>query len=495
MGPPAGAGQRFPVLFQLNARTFVRSLGPDATLDAVDDHELDRVLPPQVHWLYLLGVWQTGAASAEVSRAEPAIRAECRSTLPDLVDADICGSCFAVTGYRVHDRLGGDAALARLRTRLADRGVALMLDFVPNHTALDHPWAALHPERFVAGTEDDLDAAPGNWTRVTAGGDERVLAHGRDPFFPGWTDTLQLDYSSPALQAAMREQLLAAASHGDGLRCDMAMLLLPDVFERTWGRPADPFWPRAIDAVRSRHPGFTFLAEVYWGREPDLRAQGFDLTYDKALYDRLVGDPGGVVEHLRGDPGEQAGAARFLENHDEPRAATVFGTGDRHRAAAVATHLVPGLRFLQHGQREGWTTHVPMHLCRAPVEQDRPELAAFYDALLAVLGDPLVHDGGWALLAPTEAWAGNPSHRDLLAFGWSDAATGALGLLAAVNLSDHWAQGYVPLPHPELCGVPVVLDDRLGPACYERAGDDLCDPGLYLDVGPWAHHVFSVTTT
>ena len=40
MGPPAGAGQRFPVLFQLNARTFVRSLGPDATLDAVDDHEL-----------------------------------------------------------------------------------------------------------------------------------------------------------------------------------------------------------------------------------------------------------------------------------------------------------------------------------------------------------------------------------------------------------------------------------------------------------------------
>lgn len=495
MGPPAGARRRFPVLFQLNARTFVRSLGPDATLDAVDDEVLDRVLPPEVDWLYLLGVWQTGAASAEVSRAEPDIRAECHSTLPDLVDADICGSCFAVTGYRVNDRLGGDAALARLRARLADRDVALMLDFIPNHTALDHPWVALHPERFVTGTEDDLAAAPGNWTRLTTGGTERIVAHGRDPFFPGWTDTLQLDYSSPALQAAMRDQLLVASSHGDGLRCDMAMLLLPDVFERTWGRSAEAFWPGAIDAVRSRQPGFTFLAEVYWGREPDLRAEGFDLTYDKALYDRLVDDPGGVVDHLHGDAGAQAGGARFLENHDEPRAATVFGTGDRHRAAAVATHLVPGLRFLQHGQREGWTIHVPMHLCRAPVEPDQPELAAFYDALLTVLGDPLVHEGEWTLLSPTEAWAGNPSHEDLLAFGWSDAATGALGLLAAVNLSDHWAQGYVPLPHPELRGTSVVLDDRLGPARYARAGDDLSDRGLYLDVGPWAHHAFSVTTT
>ncbi|MCB1007070.1 MAG: hypothetical protein KDB35_23005 [Acidimicrobiales bacterium] len=486
-------------MLQLNARTFVRSLSRTATLDAVDDAVLDDLLPRDLDWLYLLGVWQTGAASRKVSRAEPAIRAECLAALPDLDDADVCGSCFAVTGYRVHDRLGGDAALERLRSRLADRGVALMLDFVPNHTAVDHPWVALHPERFVEGTEDDLAAAPGNWTRVTAGGTERILAHGRDPHFPGWTDTLQLDHAAPAVQAAMREQLLVAAAHGDGLRCDMAMLLLPDVFERTWGRPADPFWPEAIAAVRNRHPGFTFLAEVYWGREPDLRAQGFDLTYDKVLYDRLVSDPPGVVAHLRADVdapagAAPAGAARFLENHDEPRAATVFGTGDRHRAAAVATHLVPGLRFFQHGQREAWTTQVPMQLCRAPVERDHPELTDFYDALLAVLGDPMVHDGEWELFTPTEAWEGNPSHRDLLAFGWCDAATGRLGLLATVNLADHWAQGYVPLPHPELDGTTVVLDDRLGPARYERSGGALCGQGLYLDVGPWAHHVFGVTT-
>ena len=492
MSSPAGARRRLPVLFQLNARTCVRSLGERATLDVLDDDALDRLLPVEADWLYLLGVWQTGAASAQVSRTEPAIVEDCRNALPDLRDDDICGSCFAITGYRVHDRLGGDAALARLRARLARRGVALMLDFVPNHTALDHPWVALHPERYVEGTEDEWVAAPGNWTRVTSGGAERILAHGRDPFFPGWTDTLQLDYSSPGLQAAMREQLLVAASHCDGLRCDMAMLLLPDVFERTWGRSAAPFWPGAIAAVRTRQPGFTFLAEVYWGREPDLQAEGFDLTYDKALYDRLVGEPAAVGGQLRTD-GASGRSAHFLENHDEPRAATVFGTGDRHRASAVATYLVPGLRFFQHGQRQGWTTHVPMHLCRAPVEEDQPELAAFSSALLAVLADPITHDGTWTLLEPTEAWPGNPSHRDLVTFTWGDAATGAPRLLVALNLSDHWAQGYVPLEAPPLGGRRVVLDDRLGPARYERAGDDLCDPGLYLDVGPWTHHVFTVT--
>lgn len=488
---PAGARRRHPVLFQVNVRTAVRAVGPGATLDDLDDTRLDALLPPGVDWCYLLGVWQTGPAGAEVSRTDPAIHAECEATLPDLTDADICGSCFAITAYRVHDRLGGDAALARLRARLARRGVALMLDFVPNHTALDHPWVALDPDRYVNGTEADLAAAPGNWTRVAVGGAERILAHGRDPFFPGWTDTLQLDHSSPGTQAALRQQLFAAADRCDGLRCDMAMLLLPDVFERTWGRPAPAFWPTAITAVKARHPGFTFLAEVYWGRDHDLVADGFDLTYDKGLYDALVAVPAGVRPHLAADPDGQAHAARFLENHDEPRAARTFGTGDRHRAAAATTFLAPGLRFLQHGQLDGWTTHVPMHLCRAPVEEDQPELRAFYDALLAVLGDPAVHDGRWRLLGTRPAWDGNASHDALVAFTWCERG-GALRWLVAVNLADHWSQAYLPLPGLDLEGRTVVLDDRLGPARYERDGDALGTEGLYLDVPPWAHHVFRV---
>ena len=485
--------RRFPVLYQVNARTAVRRFGPTATLDDLDDHVLDRLLPATVDWFYLLGVWRTGAAGREVSRTNPDVRRDCAATLSDLTEDDICGSCFAVTGYVVNPSLGGDEALTRFRDRLARRGIALMLDFVPNHTAPDHPWVQEHPEYYVAGTEADLAAAPANWTRAQVGDGVRILAYGRDPYFPGWPDTLQLDYSSPAVRGAMAAELRRAAAHCDGLRCDMAMLLLPDVFERTWGRTMEPFWPAALEAVRADRPGFVFMAEVYWDREYDLQQQGFDATYDKRLYDRLSGDLGEVRGHLTADPGYQARSARFLENHDEPRAATVFGGDDRHRAAATTTFLCPGLRFFHDGQRQGWRIHVPVHLCRAPTEPDDADLIDFYDELFAILGDRAVHDGDWRLLDCAEAWAGNPSHDAILGFSWTAGPGGPLHYVVAVNLADHWSQGYLALPHPELQRRDVTLRDRLGTDQYVRAGDDLVAHGLYLDVPPWAHQVFEIT--
>jgi hypothetical protein len=483
--------RRFPVLWQLNARTTVHRLGGTATLADLDGSRLDALVPAGVDWLYLLGVWQTGAAGRSVSQHHPAIREACEAALPDVTDADICGSCFAVTGYRVHDELGGDEALAVLRARLAERGVRLMLDFVPNHTALDHPWVSEHPEFYVQGTEDDLAAAPANWTRVATGDGEQVLAYGRDPYFAGWPDTLQLDYSSPSLRTAMADALGTAAAHGDGLRCDMAMLLLPDVFERTWGRQIEPFWPDALRRVRADHPGFTSMAEVYWDREYDLQQQGFDFTYDKRLYDRLAGDTAAVRGHLQATADFQAHSARFLENHDEPRAAAVFGTGDRHRAAATVTFLVPGLRFFQDGQREGRRIHVPVHLCRAPDDAGGDELGPFYDALLGVLDDPVVHGGAWQLLDVTAAWEGNDSHERLVASTWWT-PEGEPRYIVVVNLADTWSQGYLRLTGAELAGRAVTITDRLGAQRYERDGDDLLERGLYVDAAPWAHHVFAV---
>jgi len=484
--------RRFPVLWQLNARTTITTLGPDATLDDLDGSVLDQLVPLGVDWLYLLGVWQTGTAGREVSRHRPDIRHACDEALPDLTEADICGSCFAITAYRVHPRLGGEEALARFRSRLAERGTSLMLDFVPNHTALDHPWVSEHPDRYIEGGPDDLADAPANWCRLSVAGVERVFAYGRDPYFAGWPDTLQLDYSQASLQAAMKAELAEIAGQCDGVRCDMAMLLLPDVFERTWGRTMPPFWPDALASVRAAHPGFVFMAEVYWDREFDLQQQGFDFTYDKRLYDRLVSDPRSVQGHLHAAPDYQARSARFLENHDEPRAATVFGVGDRHRAAAVLTYLSPGLRFLQDGQREARRVHTPVHLCRAPDEPDHGELTDFYDRLLAILiEEPVVHDGRWQLLATERAWPENHSHQNLVASSWST-ERGQLHWLVATNLSPTSSQGYVRLPHPELAGQAWVLDDRLGPERYDRSGHELLDRGLYLDLPPWGHNAFQV---
>ena len=228
---------RYPALYQVNTRVWLtelsRGLSRPATLDDIPDAELDRLARMGWDWVWLLSVWQTGLVGRQVSRVHLEWRREFEDTLPDLREEDIVGSGFAITGYAVHAGLGGDAALARLRERLRARGLRLMLDFVPNHTAPDHPWVREHPEYYVPGTPEQLAREPQNFCPVALPEGPRVLAYGRDPYFPGWPDTLQLNYAEPRLQEAMAAELLRIAGMCDGVRCDMAMLVLPDVFEQT----------------------------------------------------------------------------------------------------------------------------------------------------------------------------------------------------------------------------------------------------------------------
>jgi Alpha amylase, catalytic domain len=445
-----------PLLYQINAKVLVRALsehlGRPATLDDVSDEYLDGLAAAGFDLIYLLGVWQTGAAGREVSRSNPQWREEFVRILPDLSEDDICGSCFAVTGYTVSTTLGGDEALERFRARLARRGLRLILDFVPNHTAPDHPWAGEHPEFYVQGTEDDLGREPQNYLRDTSGA---VLAYGRDPYFDGWPDTLQLDYGNPALQAAMRAELGRVAARCDGVRCDMAMLVLPEVFEKTWGRAAQPFWPQTIAGIKADRPGFLFMAEVYWDLEWQLQQQGFDFTYDKRLYDRLVeGQASSVRGHLMAALDFQEHSARFLENHDEPRAAFTFPS-DKHKAAAVVTFLCPGLRFFQEGQLVGARVHLPVHLCRRPAEPVDEDLRDFYSSLLECLRNPGLHDGAWSLIDCRAAWDGNWTHEDFVAQGWR----GDRGerLMAVVNFADHQSQCYLIPPFSDVAGRNWVL--------------------------------------
>jgi glycosidase len=212
----------FPSLYQVNTRVWLteirRKLGRPATLDDVPDAELDRWAEMGFDWIWLLSVWQTGPAGQGVSRNNEIWRKEFAETLGDLTDDDIGGSGFAITGYTVHTALCGDAGLARLRERMRARGLRLMLDFVPNHTGLDHPWVEEHPEYYVTGTELDLSRAPQNYTWIKRKAGDRLFAYGRDPFFPGWPDALQLNYGNPALQEAMIAQLLKIAGQCDGVR-------------------------------------------------------------------------------------------------------------------------------------------------------------------------------------------------------------------------------------------------------------------------------------
>ena len=486
---------RYPALYQVNTRAWLTGLsrapGRRATLDDIPDAELDRLAELGFDWVWLLSAWQTGPAARAISRANPEWRREFADTLPDLADQDIGGSGFAVKRYTVHQDLGGSAALARLRIRLRERGLKLMLDFVPNHMAPDHPWVDTHPDYFVHGSEDDLARAPGNYCRVQAGTGTLILAHGRDPYFDGWPDTLQLDYGNPDLQRAMLGELVRIAAQCDGLRCDMAMLVLPDVFERTWGIRAEPFWPGAIGAVRRRRPEFVFMAEVYWDLEWTMQQQGFDYAYDKRLYDRLRdGHARPVREHFRAGLDYQDRLARFLENHDEPRAAAVFPQ-DIHQAAAVITFLSPGLRFLHQGQLQGCRKRISPHLVRGPQETSDPRLEQFYLRLLAVLRRPTLRDGEWLLLDCVPAWEGNSSWDGFIAFAWQGAA--GERVLVAVNFAPNQGQCYLRLRFAGLGGSQWQLRDLIGDAEYERDGDDLQARGLYLDEPPWCARVFELT--
>ena len=482
---------RYPSLFQVNTRACLSQrsveLGRAATLDDVPDQTLDAWARAGFDLIWLLGVWQTGPAARCVSETKAEWLEEYRRTLPDFAPEDVCGSCFAVKAYRVHEAFGGEEGLARLRARLAARGLRLILDFVPNHTAPDHPWADEHPEYYVGGTEEQLASQPQNYCRRPDG---KIFAYGRDPYFDGWPDTLQLNYGSPALQEAMRRELLKIGAQCDGVRCDMAMLVLPEVFKRTWGIQAEPFWPRATQAVRAAFPGFLFMAEVYWDLEWTLQQQGFDYTYDKRLYDRLAaGQARPVREHLQADMAFQNRLARFLENHDEPRAAATFAP-DVHRAAAVVTFLTPGLRLFHQGQFEGCRVKIPVHLRRGPAEPVDPAIHDFYAALLGCLRDPVFREGEWRLLECRAAWEGNWTCGCFIAFGWT---AGGEKRLVAVNYSDHASQCFVGVPWPGLGSRMWRLSDRLGHAVYVRSGDDLAAHGLYLDMPPWSYHVFEWT--
>ena len=239
----------------------------------------------------------------------------------------------------------------------------------------------------------------------------------------------------------MVAELDRLSQHADGARCDMAMLALSDVFRETWKdylrspMPATEFWADARSAV----PSFVLLAEVYWDLGWRLQQLGFDFTYDKRLYDRLLhAPPADVRGHLMADVGYQRRLARFIENHDEPRSAPTFG--DRLRAAATVVTTVPGLRFYYQGQFEGRTDHLPVQLGRWRDEPVDERLRRFYERLLAAADEDVFHSGEWRLLDVHPA--GDGSSHDLAAWRW--VRDGELRIVA-VNLGGSTAQGHVQL--------------------------------------------------
>jgi glycosidase len=481
---------RHPTIYEINTWVWLHELSEEAqrhmSLGTVPSQVWDGLASYGCDAVWLMGVWERSPAGVAISMNNADLVGEFRRVLPDFSAQDNIGSAYCIKGYRVDARLGGAEGLAMARAQLAERGMRLILDFVPNHVAPDHFWATEHPEYFIQGSATELAERPGEFIRVG----DHVLACGRDPYFSPWQDVLQLNAFSPDLRKAAIETVLSIAAQCDGMRCDMAMLLLNEVFERTWGqragaRPQTEYWREVIGFVKDRYPNVLFMAEAYWDLEWELQRQGFDFCYDKRLYDRLEHDHAEAVRlHLCAESGYQQRLVRFLENHDEPRAAAVF-SASKARAAAITVATLQGAVLFHEGQFEGRRIRLPVFLRRRPNEPSDRSLQEFYAKLLRTFRIGNLRCGQWQLCERT-GWPDNQSHLNLVAWCWVHEDTRHL---IVVNLSDQPSQGKIRIPVRSLAGRTWRMTDALSGAVYEREGNELQQAGLYVDLAAWGFHV------
>ena len=480
---------RRPVIYEINTWVWLHDLrqhyNQAITLGNVPGEQWDAIASLGVDAVWLMGVWERSPASTRISSENEGLQADFRHALPDYMPADNVGSAYSVRSYIVDEHLGGPEGLAAARQMLVQRGLRLALDFVPNHVATDHPWLFEHPEYFVQGTREDLARAPSEFFEVG----EIVIANGRDPYFPPWQDVAQLNAFSPGLRQAAGETLTSIAEQCDGMRCDMAMLLLNNIFERTWGtrvglQPPEEYWREVISAVRLRYPNVLLMAEAYWDLEWDLQQLGFDYCYDKRFYDRLEQDNAESVRlHLTARLDYQDKLVRFIENHDELRAAATLSP-EKERAAAVTMVALPGAKLLYEGQCEGWRVRLPVFLARRPVEPIDLDLRTFYEKLLAAVKESGLRGSEWQLCERT-GWPDNSSYLNLVAWCWSQ---GEARYVVVVNLSEYPAQARVQLPWDELAGRTWQLKDVLSSALFDRDGGEMQLEGLYVDLPAWRFH-------
>jgi glycosidase len=478
-----------PIIYEINTWVWLHELSQKnkrrMTLATVPEKEWNSIADLKIDAVWLMGVWGRSPTGIGIALSRQDLQDEFHQVLPDYSPEDVVGSPYCVRGYTVDERLGGSEGLAIARKALSKLGIRLILDFVPNHVAPDHAWALGHPEYFIQGDVDDLSRYPGSFYEVNG----RIFACGRDPYFPPWTDVLQLNAFCPGLRGEVIKTISGIAEQCDGIRCDMAMLVMNDIFKWTWGfragiRPEKEYWHEVIQMVRNRYPEVIFIAKAYWDLEWELQRQGFNFCYDKRLYDRLLHDRAASVRlHLLADLSYQGKLLRFIENHDEERAASIFSP-EKERAAAITISTLPGAKLFHEGQFEGRKVRLSVFLGRRPIETTDVDLLSFYRKLLKAIKKENLLDGEWQL-CESNGWPDNQSYLNLVAWCWR---SGPNCHLIVMNLSDSNSQGLVRVPWDELKSRVLKMDDVMSGEVFNRSGDEISEQGLYVDLKPWGYH-------
>jgi hypothetical protein len=486
-------------LYEINTRVWLRTFDTEnrrATLDDVPDAYWKELAEKGMDYIWLMGVWKICESTIEkYCLKEGPTKDSFRETLKDFQTSDLIGSPYAVDRYEVNPIVGTQESLLKTKSVLNQMGMKLLLDFVPNHFSADSSLVQTDPYIFLEANADFFRRDPYTFYKPLETS-ERVFAHGRDPFFPAWEDTVQVNYFHPDARRFMIKTLTDLTRLCDGVRCDVAMLMLNDVFKNTWQHllletnfkpPADEFWKTAIESVKAVRPDFIFIAEVYWDKEWELQQLGFDYTYDKRLTDRLKeGNIKAVRDHLLAEQDFQTKLLRFLENHDEERAVTAFGE-DRSKAAAVITGTLQGMRFYHDGQFEGKRIRVPVQLGRAPEEPINEHIAGFYEKLLNIVNHGIFKKGRWSLLDIFPAYDGDASYHNILGWTWKYQSERRIVL---VNYADGISTCRIK-PDTDGCPDAFELADILNGETYLRSVQEARDPGIYIELKNYKSHIFA----
>jgi hypothetical protein len=487
-----------PFLYELNTRVWLNRFNQEnkkAKLTDIPDEYWDPLINKKFDLIWLMGIWATCDSIIDKYCFEPGLVKSYDRSLKGWKRENVIGSPFAVDVYDINPEIGDLKSLLELKSFLNNKGMKLILDFVPNHFSAASRILKSNPGIFLSVDKQLYDSDPHTFYKPFEE-EDKYYAHGRDPFFPAWQDTLQVNFFSSEAREYLTGILLELIKICDGVRCDMAMLALNNVFKNTWGgvlsrygfeKPQTEFWKEIIDHVKSVRNDFLFIGESYWNLESELHQLGFNYTYDKSFTDKLKsGSVQDIHDHLLAENEYQKKSVRFLENHDEDRAITSFGE-KKSKAAAIVINTVPGMRLYHDGQFEGKRIKLPVQLGREPEEPLLNGVKDFYQKLFIITSTEIFKKGEWSLLEPASSWEGNETFKNMLAWSWvfkNDKRLVVINYSASVSSC---RLKFDVKDYPKEFEIKDLLNDQI----YTRSLKEVSNTGLFIELKPYQSHIFA----
>jgi hypothetical protein len=485
-------------LFLINTRAWLAQLrvaNPEASLLSAGEEFWLSIKNKGFDGVWLLGIWDNAPTKLQGQHVATKYIDQYRKILPDITEGDIVDSCFAINDYTVSLDVGSREEVLELKEMLNQYGLKLILDFVPNHFHYYSDLITENRDVFIHGNQTDLNALGIDCYELG----QDWIAHGRDPYTGSWSDTAQINWLSSKAHEFMTSKLESVAEICDGVRCDMAMAILPEAFEHNWGHALNKlstgqsdqssWWETVIPHIRNIKGDFTFIGECYWELQASLLDSGFDFVYDKDFYDCIITHDVPQIKTALLNKPHLPHSVIFLDNHDEQRSAARL-TPSQIQPAAILQAALPGLKLYYQGQEEGSKVTLPMQISRGPYEQLNQEVYDWYQNVFEITKDPVFVLGDFELVDPIDLDDQNQTSANLVAFKRTYKQK---TYIVVVNYSLKRSKGFIPFV-PEINDrlTKIVFEDKLTGQSYEYTRNLLMTHHLYVELAPWQSHVFEV---